>query len=67
MGLLKMENKLKTQINKTYDDLYDLDSRFNFLNKEIGLLLDTIQGEMQQKGYKLKLNSYDKYVFVKNK
>ena len=62
-----MENKLKTQINKTYDDLYDLDSRFNFLNKEIGLLLDTIQGEMQQKGYKLKLNSYDKYVFVKNK
>ena len=60
-----MDDKLKFQINKTYNNLYDLHCRFNFLNKEIGLLMDSINDQMNLKGYEMKINSFDKCVFVK--
>ena len=60
-----MDDKLKFQINKTYNNLYDLHCRFNFLNKEIRLLMENIIDQMQLKGYEMKINNFNKWVFVK--
>lgn len=57
----KMDKKKLSLINKIYNSLYDLNSRYNLFKEQ----MDYIEGCMLEVGYKVKINSFDKCVFVK--
>ena len=56
-----MEKKKLNYINKAYDSLYDVVSRFGLFRKE----LESIEKSMKEIGYKVKINGFDKCVFIK--
>ena len=56
-----MDTKQKTLINKAYDSLDDLNSRYNLFEKE----MEVIEEYMLKEGYKVFINSYDKCIFRK--
>lgn len=58
-----MDKKQLSKISKAYDLLYDLQSMYGLFLKE----KDSIENFMLKKGYKYKINAYDKCVFIKIK
>jgi hypothetical protein len=60
-----MEQKQLSLINKAYDNLYDLNSRFSlsFVKEQ----MEKIEEYMVSQGYKVTINSFDKCVFKKEK
>ena len=65
-----MDKKQLSKINKMYDLLYDFNSRYNLFidytfNQNIKKQIDFLDEFMLIKGYKMKINSYDKCVFIK--
>ena len=56
-----MEKKQISLINKAYDSLYDLNSKYNLFKEQ----MDFIEDYMFKQGYKLKINSFDRCVFIK--
>lgn len=58
-----MDKKQKSLINKAYDNLYDLNSKYRIFEKE----MEAIENYMFKEGYKVFINSYDKCIFIKIK
>ncbi len=58
-----MDKKQISLINKTYNSLYDLESRYSLFTEQ----KDFIEDFMFKMGYKVKINSFDKCVFIKIK
>jgi len=58
-----MDKKELGLINKAYDALYDCDSRLDLFERE----KDSIEDYMNLKGYEVKINRYNKAVFVRKK
>jgi len=57
-----MDKKQISMINKAFDSLYDVNSKFGLFQEQ----LTTIEDYMKSKGYKVKINGFDKCVFVKD-
>jgi len=58
-----MMTKQISLINKAYDSLYNVNSKYGIFLKELYAISDF----MILKGYKIKINSFDKCVFIKIK
>jgi hypothetical protein len=56
-----MENEKIKVINKAYDALYDVNSRYRIFTEE----LESIEKFMNSFEYKVKINGHDKCVFIK--
>jgi len=56
-----MEQKQLKMINKAYDSLYDLNSKYGLFPE----LMKIIEDYMGKEGYKVHINSFDKCVFKK--
>lgn len=56
-----MDKKQLSLINKAYDTLYDLDSKYRLFTEQ----LDFIKEYMKTLGYKVKINKFDKCIFIK--
>lgn len=56
-----MDKKQISLINKAFDCLYDLNSKYDLFNNE----KNKIENFMLKKGYKVKINSFDKCIFIK--
>jgi len=56
-----MDKKTINKINKMFDLLYDLESRNNLFKEQ----KEYIEEFMLIEGYEMKINNYDKCVFIK--
>jgi hypothetical protein len=59
--MLNEEQKKIKLINKAYDSLYDLNSKYRLFQEQ----LDFILNYMENEGYKLHINKKDKCIFKK--